>query len=578
MTEVGLGQRELQLSPRMRRWRVPAWRSSTRTGSATRPAPRRGSIRTSGAGTRRASRSRTRTSTRRAPRPSCARCSRGSGATACCRTSVFTDGRALLPRPRVLADRAARRTRPPQPRTSGIVQPPVHATAVWQVYRNAADRRAGGGVPARADAEARRLARLPLPRAHTRRRGARRDLAPVGVGHATTRRSGTRRSRASRRRRTRSPSTSASTPRSSTRRSGRRTRSTTATPTSSSCYRERGYDQAADPGRVPVRDPGRSLQLDPRAGRTRTSPSIARVVGEDPEPFERAAATTRSSLDAKLWSEASGMYLDYDLRAGAPRPGPRPGAASRRSTAASSPRAGGAARSRPSASSPSTLDGGWAVPSVSARRSLVRPGPLLARAGVAHDQLGHLPRPPPPRLRRGGGAAAVDAARARPRPAASGSTTTRRPARGRARSTCPGPPRSCSTSYSPSRATRLSSRASVEKGVDHASESARSRSRPSSPCGALAIAAGDQRRRPIAAGGRRQRRLPLDAVERDHRERGLPQPRSSRASPARSTRSTSRSGTRRSSPTGSRRSRTPARARSACSAACTATSPRSRST
>ena len=143
MTEVGLGSSVWDSaapssSPRMRRSRAPASRSSTPTGSATRPAPRPASIRTSGAGTRRASRSPTRTSTRRAPRPSCGRCSRASGATACCRTSASPTAPATSPAPSS-GRPSSRRTRRPHPRTSGIVQPPVHATAVWQVYRNAPD-------------------------------------------------------------------------------------------------------------------------------------------------------------------------------------------------------------------------------------------------------------------------------------------------------------------------------------------------------------------------------------------------------------------------------------------------------
>ena len=42
--------------------------------------------------------------------------------------------------------------------------------------------------------------------------------------------------------------------------------------------------------------------------------------------------------------------------------------------------------------------------------------------------------------------------------------------------------------------------------------------------GVLAVTARNQHRRPPVAGGCRQRRLPVDAVERHQRERGLPQP------------------------------------------------------
>ena len=53
---------------------------------------------------------------------------------------VFTDGARYFPGPDFWEiDRSP--DAPTQPRTSGIVQPPIHATAVWQVYRRGADRR-----------------------------------------------------------------------------------------------------------------------------------------------------------------------------------------------------------------------------------------------------------------------------------------------------------------------------------------------------------------------------------------------------------------------------------------------------
>ena len=52
---------------------------------------------------------------------------------------VFTDGGTYFPGPDFWeTERAA--DAPEQPRTSGIVQPPIHATAAWQVYRRGADR------------------------------------------------------------------------------------------------------------------------------------------------------------------------------------------------------------------------------------------------------------------------------------------------------------------------------------------------------------------------------------------------------------------------------------------------------
>ncbi len=47
---------------------------------------------------------------------------------------------------------------------------------------------------------------------------------------------------------------------------------------------------------------------------------IARVLGEDPSPFEERSEKTARAIDEKLWDEERGTYLDYDLRSGAPIP------------------------------------------------------------------------------------------------------------------------------------------------------------------------------------------------------------------------------------------------------------------
>jgi Trehalase len=52
---------------------------------------------------------------------------------------VFTDGGQYFPGPEVWATERSPDA-PRQPSTSGIVQPPIHATAVWQVYRRGVDR------------------------------------------------------------------------------------------------------------------------------------------------------------------------------------------------------------------------------------------------------------------------------------------------------------------------------------------------------------------------------------------------------------------------------------------------------
>ena len=223
------------------------------------------------------------------------------------------------------------------------------------------------------------------------------------------------------------------------------------------CYRERAYDQARIRAECPfaIQDVLFNAIL-AQAGDDLAS--IARVVGDDPEPFERTAATTRSSLDAKLWNEQAGMYLDYDLRAEAHVAARTWGGLAPLYCGVSpEQRALQVARDDPRVRGQTGRRLGRPVGVCST--VTVRPGPLLARAGLAHDRwVIHLG------LRRHGFAAEGGASSGRPSSGSpvtrdSGSTTTRRPARGRAPSPCPGRPPSCSTCYSPIRAKNPSLRA-----------------------------------------------------------------------------------------------------------------------
>ena len=276
----------------------------------------------------------------------------------------FTDGARYFPGPEFWQTELSPDA-PAHPRTSGIVQPPVHATAVWQVYRNAADIE-------RAEAFLRELMpQLAAWHDYLYRERTRDGEGLVEIWHPWE--SGIDNSPLWDEALGPDRAAAGGDPRVPARR-----------------HRGRRLVAAADERRVrPLRLPRQVL---PRAGlrpgrgsapsarsRSRTSSStrsssragedlasIARVVGEDPEPFERAAATTRSSLDSKLWSEA-GRHVPRL------RPARRRADVAARTWGGLAPlycgvvaRAGGAGCSRPFASSPSTLDGGWAVPSVSA--------------------------------------------------------------------------------------------------------------------------------------------------------------------------------------------------------------------
>ena len=259
----------------------------------------------------------------------------------------FTDGARYFPGPEFWQTELSPDA-PPHPRTSGIVQPPVHATAVWEIYRNAADIERRRGVPARAHASARRVARLPLPRAHPRRRGARRALASVGVGRRQLAALG-RGARAHR-------AAAGGDPRLPARRHrGRRLvaaadeRGVRPLRLSRQVLSRAGLRPGPDPGRVPFRDPGRPLQLDPGARRRR--PCVDRPRRRRGPGAVRARCGNDTIEPRREALERAGRHLPGLRPAGRQRMSPpAPGAASRRSTAASHP-SGRTACSRQSESS-----------------------------------------------------------------------------------------------------------------------------------------------------------------------------------------------------------------------------------
>jgi Trehalase len=79
-------------------------------------------------------------------------------------------------------------------------------------------------------------------------------------------------------------------------------------------YREWGYDAERTRAECPfvVRDVLFNSIL---VQANRDLAEIARVLGDDPEPFDSWAARTAAGMDDELWDEAGKTYLDYDVRA-----------------------------------------------------------------------------------------------------------------------------------------------------------------------------------------------------------------------------------------------------------------------
>lgn len=223
----------------------------------------------------------------------------------------FTDGARYFPGPEFWQTELSPDA-PEHPRTSGIVQPPVHATAVWELYRNAADKE-------RAEAFLREI--FPklvawheyLYRERTRGEGL------VELWHPWE--SGT----------DNSPLWDDALARivldeiPDYQRVDTEVVDSSQRPTNAEydryaylvkCYRDVAYDQARIRAECPfaVQDVLFNAIL-VRANEDLAS--IAGTLGDDPSRFEQWAELTRSGLDGKLWSEDDGMYLDYDLCADA---------------------------------------------------------------------------------------------------------------------------------------------------------------------------------------------------------------------------------------------------------------------
>ena len=203
---------------------------------------------------------------------------------------------------------------PAKPKTSGIVQPPVHATAVWQVYRHAQD-----------GEDARRFLRKLMPKLvawheYLYRERARGDDGLVEIWHPWE--SGMDNSPLWDDALARiSPSREAIP---DYKRVDDELVDAAQRPTDDhydryaylvKLYRDWGYDPARTRAECPfvIRDVLFNSLL---VQSNRDLAEIARVLDADPEQFETWAEQTASGLDAALWDEAEAMYLDYDVRTG----------------------------------------------------------------------------------------------------------------------------------------------------------------------------------------------------------------------------------------------------------------------
>jgi glycogen debranching enzyme len=225
---------------------------------------------------------------------------------------VFTDGARYFPGPEFWQTERSPDA-PEQPRTSGIVQPPIHASAALQVYRLASDRERGAAFLEEL------LPKLAAWHAYLYRERARVDGGLVEIWH----------------------------------------------PWESGMDNSPLWDDALghmvfDPARLPeyervdvevaeaaerpsdveydryvylvgllrdlAYDSSRIRHVVPFAMQpvlfnsllvqsNRDLAEIARIVGTDPAPYESWAETTATALDDALWDEEHAVYVDYDVRA-----------------------------------------------------------------------------------------------------------------------------------------------------------------------------------------------------------------------------------------------------------------------
>jgi glycogen debranching enzyme len=227
---------------------------------------------------------------------------------------VFTDGARYFPGPEFWQTERSPAA-PDQPKTSGIVQPPIHASAALQVYRLASDRERAAAFLEEL------LPKLAGWHEYLYRERARTDGGLVEIWHPWEsgmdnsplwdralehmsfdaerlpeyERVDVELSEASER-----PS------------DGEYDRYVYLV----SMFRELAYDPSRIRPVVPFAiQPVLFNSLLVQSNRDLAG--IARIVGADPAPFEARAESTAAALDETLWDEEHAVYADYDVRAGA---------------------------------------------------------------------------------------------------------------------------------------------------------------------------------------------------------------------------------------------------------------------
>jgi hypothetical protein len=228
---------------------------------------------------------------------------------------VFTDGARYFPGPEFWQTERSPAA-PDQPKTSGIVQPPIHASAALQVYRLASDRKQGAAFLEEL------LPKLVAWHEYLYRERARTDGGLVEIWHPWE--SGMDNSPLWDRALERMSFDPERLPQYE--RVDVELSEASERPSDEeydryvylvSLFRELAYDASR------IRDVA-PFAIQPvlfnslLVQSNRDLAEIARLAGADPAPFETWAESTAAALDEMLWDEEHAVYVDYDVRAGAP--------------------------------------------------------------------------------------------------------------------------------------------------------------------------------------------------------------------------------------------------------------------